>query len=209
MSGLKEKTNDLPGLIRQALFHTLSQVRVMMPAQIESYSPSENLAQVKPLIQQRYSDDTFKPIPVINQVPVQWMRTARAGITMDLVKGDLGSIVFSDRSLEDWLQLGGDNEPEDPRIHSLNDAVFIPGLYPFGQGDDITVDGLKARHNGAAMKLKDSKVALGVEGGDELLNLVSQLANLTATSTANGFPLSNAAQISAVKSKIDAITGTV
>lgn len=39
-------------------------------------------------------------------------------------------LVFADRSIDAWLDQGGEASPLDERRHHLKDAVAIPGLHP-------------------------------------------------------------------------------
>ena len=50
---------------------------------------------------------------------------------LPLKNGDTGFLIFSQRSLDDWLVQGGNVEVKSTRMNSLSDAVFYPGLYPF------------------------------------------------------------------------------
>jgi hypothetical protein len=44
-----------------------------------------------------------------------------------------GSLFFSSRSLDKWLSGSGQEvDPEFDHDHALNDAIFFPGLNPFG-----------------------------------------------------------------------------
>jgi len=51
----------------------------------------------------------------------------KSGMTFPIKAGDGGLIIFAESQLTDFLTGSGDSE--DTRRHSLNDAIFLPGLY--------------------------------------------------------------------------------
>lgn len=63
-------------------------------------------------------------------------------------------------------------------------------------------------NSGAKLKLAGGKVALGKD--EEVVDLVSQLADLLSQSLGNlGYPLSNSVEIAAIKTKADSIKGNL
>jgi hypothetical protein len=189
-------------------------MRVALPASVESYDSTQQRASVKPLLARRYADGEEAELPVIAGVPVVWPRAGGAAITMPVQRGDGVLLVFSDRSLDGWLVQGGTVTPDDPRTHALSDAIAIPGLVSFkdatGHDDDGVVIGYK---DGARAKFgDDGTVAVGTSG-EEVLALVSELLqglidSYTATSIGNQ-PLSEVPTFTDIKSRLDAITGTL
>ena len=130
-----------------------------MPARIEKYNEAEQKADIAPLLKKKYKfEDSVVDLPVITNVPVQWP-SANAGasfIHLPLKAGDLGIVVFSERSLDTWLAGEGDSvSPEDPRHHHLSDAVFIPGVLPFKKALTIS--------NPDNMILKNSDMTIEID----------------------------------------------
>lgn len=127
---------DLTGLIRLALADYSAKTHTSIPGAIVSYTAATKQATVQPLIQKRLWKKgklTPMPLPVINNVPVQFPGTTRWQISGDLQQGDTGLIIFSEASLDAWLQGGGAQvDPQDDRRFSLSDAFFVPGVSPFG-----------------------------------------------------------------------------
>ncbi len=124
-------TLTLAELIRRNMVEALEGVRVSVPGSVETYDASTQRADVKPLIQRRFADGDVQPVPVVVNVPIVWPRSAGASLTFPLRKGDGVLLLFSDRSMDEWLTIGGDPEPADIRSHDLSDAIAIPGLLPF------------------------------------------------------------------------------
>ncbi len=82
--------------------------------------------------------------------------------------------------------------------------------HPSGSKIEMAQDGSTKMidSGGATLNLKGGKVALG--NGDEVVDLLSQLADLISQSQGNlGFPLSNVADFIALKGLIDAIKGNL
>ena len=109
----------------------LSEVNTCLPGQIETYDPTTKKASVKPLLKRVLNNGNELVRPVINNVPVVFPSSSNSIISVPLAKGDGCLIVFSMRSLDDWLSKGGDVAPDDPRKFDLSDAVCIPGLFSF------------------------------------------------------------------------------
>jgi hypothetical protein len=111
------------------------EVHTCLPAKIKSYDSSTQKAEIEPLLKTKYkNEDKAVDLPVINNVPVQWQsaNNGSAFIHLPLKAGDLGIILFSERSLDTWLSgEGASVSPDDPRHHHISDAIFIPGVRPF------------------------------------------------------------------------------
>ena len=67
---------------------------------------------------------------MIYNVPVLFPRSRKAAVTFPLEKGDTVLLVFAERSLDEWIEKGGNKvSPEDPRRHDMSDAIAIPGCF--------------------------------------------------------------------------------
>jgi Phage protein Gp138 N-terminal domain len=129
---------NLITVIQHIIDDALSSMHTAFPAQIERYDFTTAKADVKPLLSAVYPDGSVMELPVIPNVPVLWPRTSLGSISFPLQRGDGCLVVCSERSIDDWLTLGGINEPTDSRKFDLNDAIAIPGLYSFASQTKIT-----------------------------------------------------------------------
>lgn len=196
-----------------------------MPGSIESYDPDTHFANVRPLLKRRFfARRNPVDLPIINRVPVIHPRTASAMIRLPVSVGDIVTLIFADRSLENWLGGNGESkEPLDTRQHHLNDAYAILGGYP---------EALKQiANNPNALEIvvkSGTKVTLG-NGTDELLQLaynaftelksltdqISQtmvdIKLITHTDPQGGVtgPPINVASFSTIKSTVDGISTNV
>ncbi len=115
---MKIELTDIVGLLRLAIADFASNVHTSIPGAIVSYTASSKQAIVQPLVQKRIWQGgvlTAVPLPVIYDVPVQFPGTARWQISGDLQAGDTGLIMFSEASLDAWLQSAGGSNQVDPQ----------------------------------------------------------------------------------------------
>jgi hypothetical protein len=111
---------------RQAEIHT------SMPGRIVSFNPQKMTAVVQPALTgfNTQLDGTRKPLNIttIADVPVHFPAGGGFTLTFPVKAGDECLIVFSERSIDNWHQHGGTQEPSDWRMHDINDAVVHVGL---------------------------------------------------------------------------------
>jgi hypothetical protein len=126
----------LAQVLKEAISAQLYDLHVCLPARVEKYDAAKQRADIQPLLKKRYkAEEVETELPLITAVPVQWPSAAGGGsfLHLPLKKGDLGMAIFCERSLDGWLQGGGQAVgPQDPRHHDLSDAIFLPGVRPFG-----------------------------------------------------------------------------
>ncbi len=218
MSELTKLMNDIIGVVNENL-------RVCLPAKIEDYDPDTQLATVQPLSRVKlYGYKESQSLPFIHRVPVIHPRTASSIIRLPVVNGDICTLIFADRSIENWVAGdGAEKDTLDIRMHHLDDAYAILGGYPEGNP--------RTANNPDALEIEvdpGAKITIG-NGTDELLQLAYdafvELKNLTTelsttltniqaiTVTGNsGAPTStpiNAASFASTKTNVDNITNTV
>ena len=126
-------TKTLEEAVDSRIAHAMRGLHVGMPGRVESYDSATQRADVQPLIQRGYIDESGKraaeALPVLVNVPVIFQRSGAFTMTFPIAKGDLVELRFQDFSIDEWLREGGLRNPQDDRNHSLSDAVAHPGLY--------------------------------------------------------------------------------
>lgn len=127
------------------LSNALTEINTAMPAKIVSYDPATVRATVKPSIPKRLSNGETLQAPQIVNVPVCFPMAdiggAVAQVTLPLKAGDGVLLVFSHRSLENWLS-GGEQSPDDPRMFDLSDAFAMPSVNaksPSADGENLCI----------------------------------------------------------------------
>ena len=127
---MRQTSNDIKNIIEGWTEGQLENVYTAMPGTVESFNPATNRASVKPCGNYKATDGRDFPYPVIYNAPVYFPcgMGGKAGMTFPVKQGDGCLIVFSKEQLEDFLS-GGKSDSIDPRQHSMNDAIVLPGLY--------------------------------------------------------------------------------
>lgn len=135
-----------------------------MPARIESFNPSEQTANVRPLLPDVNDAGVLEPLPTIPAVPVVFAGGGGFAETWPVAPGDECLIVFSDRSLDRWFVTGAVLDPRDIRSHDLSDAIAILGVRPRPNGLS-EFDPIRAvwGNNGPRIAADGIAVHLGVE----------------------------------------------
>jgi hypothetical protein len=113
-----------------------------IPGIVSKYDPSKPSVEVQPAVKKIYYNGTELSFPVIVSVPIIFPRTKKFHLSFPIEKGDGVLIIFSERSIEEFLQNGVESTPTNSRIFALTDAIAIPGLFGFGKGSKI-IDGTK------------------------------------------------------------------
>ncbi len=128
------KTPSLADVIGNSITARLLDSYIALPGNIESYKDGK--AEVQINLKKKIKGENGiinSDIPKLVDVPVCLPRSSggKAFVQLPLKKGDTGFLIFSQRSLDDWLVTGGNVQVKSTRMNSLSDAVFYPGLYPF------------------------------------------------------------------------------
>lgn len=126
--------DNLTDVLGRAIRNRMAELNTAMPAQIVSYDYRTQKAQVKPTVNRLFADGKTQAYPVINNVPVIFPRSGGASMTFPVKPGDTVLLIFASRSVDAWINQGGTVDQNDTRMHSLNDAIAIPGLIPFPTG---------------------------------------------------------------------------
>jgi hypothetical protein len=181
---------------RHAIEHDL---RVAMPARVESYDAAKQVVSVQPLIRDYFEGDdgalVWERLPVISNVPVAFPTAGGIFLTLPIQAGDVGLVIITDRSLERWLSTGGEVTPEDTRTHNLSDGVFYPGLRPAAQprtGVSTTAAALQVQ-GGVGVFVKSGKVGLGEENPGDAVAMAAkvetEINNLWGALTSHTHPV--------------------
>lgn len=121
----------------RAIFRKLLQgVDGMLPARVIAYDRANNVATVQPMVAVLTTDGTAVSRANVARVPVLALGSNRFAINFPLQPGDLGWIEASDRDISLYMQSLNEAQPNTLRLHSFEDARFIPdALRNFDVGD--------------------------------------------------------------------------
>jgi len=146
---------DLNNAIKFCINHSLAHVHTAIPGVVESFNGE--YASVKPSIKMIYTDGKELELPTILKAPVMFPQTSRGGLTFDIEKGDPVLILFSEKSLEVWLNKGGVCSPGNFRRFDLSDAFVIPGLFSLNNTPELG-SGTVLRNGSTTIVMSDSQV---------------------------------------------------
>ncbi|OOF85141.1 Gp138 family membrane-puncturing spike protein [Rodentibacter ratti] len=156
----------------------LEDINVALPAKVVSYDAATVRVVAKPAIPKRLASGEVLGTPQIVNVPVMFPMAdiggAVAQITLPVKPGDGCFLIFSQRSLENWLS-GSSDAPDDPRMFDLSDAFcFIGGnaKSPSADGENLCI-----KYGSGSIKIAPS--------GDITIDAPSTTIN-APTNTING-----------------------
>lgn len=147
----RDSMSSLPAhstIIRGAIERMIANIAGGRPARVESYDAAKQRAAVQPLVFAGRTDPaTGDPVverqPVITDVPILMLGTARSRTTIDIRPGDTVWVMSASCSLDRYLIQGGEVDPQDYRSHNISDAVAIPALFDFAHvPGDASTDGM-------------------------------------------------------------------
>jgi len=177
-------------LIRAAIESATAELRVSLPGVVEKVDIEAQTADVRPLILNRFVDDSGaaspEELPVLPTVPIAWPRSGGFFVHMPIERGDTGLLVFTDFPIDQWRAKGG-NKPVDPldlRTHSLTSPVFYPGLHdsknPIGAVN--STDMILGKDGGSVIHIKpNGEIHAGSENAADFVALAQKvLTELTA-----------------------------
>jgi len=163
---------EFASVLTDAIKAQIRALHTSTPGVVLSYDAAQKRAQVRPVLRARFSDGETRQAPTITGVPVAFPRGGGFQISWGLAEGDTGLLIFGERSIDDWLALGGDDvEPTSRRTYDLSDAVFLPGIEPFnGAQSGAGADQLVIESGDFSVRLDESagEVVIAGPGGSEL-----------------------------------------
>jgi hypothetical protein len=184
----RKNTPTLIQTLQAVIDASLCELHTALPCEVISYDYAKNLAVVQPVLKRKYKNEAEAiELPTISNVPVSFQRMGPAHLRLPIKPGQTGQLVFNERSIDGWLVSGGKIDPQDPRKHSLSDAVFYPGLNPSNKpmASSAAEDSIELKLNGAYLEILNNNKFKITNGSEELLDLVSQLAQVVIDIAAN------------------------
>ena len=190
--------SDLFAILQDQIFKG---IRVAETGTIQEYDALTQLCSVLPAVKRKdpeayvgtgiFEQQEYRAATILNQVPVVWPSAGGGILHFPLTAGSEGLIVYGDYPISNWLEVGGQYEPETDERHGLNGSFFIPGGLSVGteglSGDsvqlkfgdaeiELTSDG-KAIVKGVSIELQKGATEPLVLG-NQIKTLLSDLLNL-------------------------------
>lgn len=146
---------------------------------------SELRVTVKPSINELYADGTSEEHLDILSVPVLMPGGANTLISFPVEAGDTVMLVFSQRSMDNFkIGAGQPTMPNDARKFQAEDAVAIPGLFPFSKSSNRPSI-RKYPHNPRTDLVIAHNISSGTEVMIQLQNTGNMIVNTEQAVTVN------------------------
>jgi hypothetical protein len=200
-------SSTIPAIINSYLgrIHTATLGRV------DDYHLDVQTVDVTPIVNLVFENGEVLEYKKLTQVPVIFPGGSGGGVTFPIKVGDVGALIFAERSIDESLKKGVRSTPIHPRQFSLSDAIFIPGIVPENQPPSASyADATEVTCGDVRIVLRGGRVAIGV-GSVEVLKLIGDtlqaLVEATVTVAGVPVPLNNAASFAALKVQLELIRG--
>lgn len=129
--GITERLDSEEERQKAASFNNSAQLRVAIPAIIESFDAVKQTVSVQPAITENIQvgneEAKATKLPVLTDIPICFPRANGYCITLPVAKGDECLLVFADMCIDGWWQSGGVQDQMETRRHDLSDAFAIIG----------------------------------------------------------------------------------
>lgn len=152
---MSDRQASLQELVNAAMEAGGRNIYTVIPAKVVKWDAEKQRANCQILVQDVTTNEederTVKSMPVVTGVPVQFFGADGYRMIFHIPDGALGSLFFSHRSLDKWLTgNGGEVDPELDHDHAIGDAIFMPGLMPFGAPwQDVPSEGMSIGKDGS------------------------------------------------------------
>lgn len=201
-------TPDLPDIIDAGIATAIDGLNFCTVGVVQSYD-GKRKATIVPQIKKLLPNGDTIDLDPITDVAVSFPGTPISGIAFDLPTGTTGTIIFSDRSLDEWLSSGGTQtvSPKIQRQHAMTDAIFYPGVVPFAMARATEIGMLEVYNGLGRVKIDTAgRIQIGTELVD-LIKIFSDTLLALSTTVAGGFPLSSAAMLAKLQAQLLTIQG--
>lgn len=151
---------------------------------------------------------TNAPVQLVN-IPVEFPGSQSGGLTWNILPGDTGRLIVSDRCMARWLADGVPHDPVMATTHGLVDSVFVPGLRSLASAlgvVDITATVLE----GTTLVKLGGLAVESVTKAESLLLALINAVTATATVPMDGgasFKTSLLAQLALIQAQIGTPAG--
>lgn len=160
MSDISENLDNGLKQIFESLF---AAKHFCMPAQVISFDAAQQTVVVQPSLKTLFQTEAIpRLLPTIEDVPVVFPGGGTFFVTFDILPGSYVLLVFAERSIENFMNLGGIADPLSTQKCDLSDAIAIPGILPLPNilvpGVDAAAITLRNKLNTTYVKVTDASV---------------------------------------------------
>lgn len=127
-----ERVDDLLNAVRSALDGFQPNLWTALPGVVDSVDLEKGTCSVQPAIKSQVTSKdgsrSWVELPLLVDVPIQFMGGGGFVMTFPFAAGDEGLVVFACRCIDSWWQSGGVQTQAELRMHDLSDGFFVPGF---------------------------------------------------------------------------------
>lgn len=159
---------DYPDLMkRQISSHIKQHVNTAIPCEVVNVSrlQTEQTIDVQPLINRVFEDVVVMVPSIILNVPVVFPSGGGGLISFPIKVGDTVLVIYSQRSIEEWMESGGERQtPKDRRHHHRTDAIAIPGIYTKSSNLSPHPDNVEVKFESSSVSITPENVVTVSDG---------------------------------------------
>ncbi|BAN16850.1 baseplate spike [Edwardsiella phage PEi21] len=133
-------------LFQHSFIEAMKDVYTSVPGHIIAFDAKSQRAQVQTGVQRVDINGVSFDVPPVIDVPVSIYGSADFIVEVEINPGCEGMILFSQRCIDGWKQTGGSATNPLTRFHSMQDAMFVPGIRSLaGAISGYSNDGIRLR----------------------------------------------------------------
>lgn len=180
--------DNLGGVFNTVLRKFLQGVDDCLPARVVSYDRDTNIATVQPLVSMLTTDNRQVARATVSQVPVFRFGGGGFSLSYPLQANDLGWIKANDRDVSMVMQTFAAGAPNTRRMHSFEDAWFIPdrlrSIVIAGEDADCAV----LQSDDGVLKLSIGAGRVKMQAGASSVTVTAAGVAILGVLTINGTP---------------------
>ena len=163
-----QRNPSLPEAIKYAIMSNLAGVNTGIVGSVTKYDKDKDLAEIQIEVSQLMENGEQLVIPPLFNVPILRERTngGKSYLSLPIKKGDKGWVMFSQRTIDNWLVDGKQQDMNNLRMFDMSDAIFSPGIYPSSKTLSENNEDVVLRHEDTHITLKKDGLLIEDKNGN-------------------------------------------
>jgi len=126
---MSDRTTSIEEIIQLGIDSAFKNLHTCLPAVVTRFDSTNQLIDCQVTLKRKLNNELVL-LPKLVNVPIRYPKSTTFSITFPIEVDDHVLLIFSERSIDTWLEQGGIRDPFDVRKHSLSDAFAFPMMYP-------------------------------------------------------------------------------